>query len=200
MTTRATFPAIAAVTLLLSACAGVLESSKPARQVYLLQPPEPPAGAAATGASLILAVAAVPGLDTDRILVLGRDAQLYPVGNAHWADNLPEVMTSLTRRSLAESGRFGRVAIGAIARPDEWHLEMELQAFYGIEGAAGTAERVLLRFEGALRCGPDRHRIVVEETTSTGEARIGRLVEAHQQVLDDALRTLPGRIADACGD
>lgn len=191
---------VAAVMLLalLTACGGVLESRKPARQHYLLQPPTPPAGEN-TGAVLVLSVSAVPGLDTDRILVLGRDARLNPVAGAHWADHLPEVFTSITRRALSDSGRFERVATGTIARPDEWRLDVELQAFYGIEGAADLTERVMLRLEAALRCGDVRERIVIEETTPARGDRVGSLVAAHQDVLDAALEGLPGRVGDLCG-
>jgi len=189
--------ALLAASLLLGGSTGVLESGKPARQVYLLQPPQA-AAAQAQGPALILNVTAVPGLDTDRVLVLGRDARLNPVANAHWADNLPEVLTSLTRRTLSEAGRFERVAVGAIARPDEWLLEIELQAFYGIQGSSGTTERVLLRLEAALRCGERREKILLDEDTAASESSIARLVAAHQQVLDEALRALPGRVVEVC--
>lgn len=201
MFTNAHRRALAPLLLLfaLAGCSGVLESRKPARQVYLLRPPAAaPAGATEAAATLVLAVTAVPGLDTDRILVLGPDARLQQVANAHWADHLPEVFTSVTRRALAESGRFNRVAIGAIARPGEWFAEVELQAFYGVQGAAGTTERVQLRLEIALRCGRHQQRLTVERDRPAGTDGIAGLVAAHQRVLDEALTELPQLIVSTC--
>lgn len=185
---------------LLAGCSGVLESRKPVRQVFLLQPPQPPAVSAgeASGVTLVLAVTAVPGLDTDRILVLGRDARLNPVANAHWADHLPEVFTSVTRRALAGSERFGRVSIGTIARPDEWLLDVELQEFYGVQDAAGRTAAVRLRIDAALRCGTIRQRLTLQESTPASQASLADLVAAHQYVLDVVLNELPGRIASSC--
>lgn len=195
-------PRLALVSLvagLLAGCAGVLQSDKPPRQVYLLQPPSAPAAAAATAVdTLVLSVSAVPGLDTNRILVLGRDARLNPVANAHWADHLPEIFRSVTRRALADSGRFGRVTVGSIARPDEWLVDLELQSFFGIEGAGGATEAVHLRLEAGVRCGDTRERLVLEAKTPASAASIASLVDAYQKALDDALRRLPGRITDAC--
>lgn len=186
--------------LTLAGCGSVLESGKPARHEYLLRPPSAPATDAVAGApSLVLSVSAVPGLDTDRILVLGDDARLNPVANAHWADNLPEVFRSVARRSLADSGRFTGVGVGGMARPDEWQLDMELQAFYGEQDAAGRTERVRLRLEASLRCGGNRERLMIEEQAPADASSVAELVAAHQRVTDAALRPLPDRIVAICG-
>ena len=48
-----------------------------------------------------MTVSAVPGLDTDRVLALSTDARLNQYANARWPDHLPEVLTSVMKRSLA---------------------------------------------------------------------------------------------------
>lgn len=183
---------------LLAACGGVLESAKPARQVYLLQPPLPARADSPSDAVLVMTVTAVPGLDTDHILVLGPDARLIPVANAHWADHLPEVFTSVTRRALAESGHFGRVVSGAVARPGEWLLAVELQAFYGLQDSTGSIDHVRLRMEVSVQCRGLRQRFTVDERVAVEAAGIAGLVAAHQRALNDALEPLPQRIASTC--
>jgi len=185
---------------LLAACSGVLESSKPARQVYMLHPPSSSSDAMAveSPAALIMSVRAVPGLDTDRILVLGADARLNPVANAHWSDNMPEVFTSVIRRYLSDTNQFGAVKEGTIARPGDWLMELELQAFYGTQTSGGNTNSVALQMEGWLRCGGGQHVFsITQETSASGDSLSG-LVAAHQRVLDKALIQLPAKITESC--
>lgn len=182
-------------------CSGVLESNKPAREVYLLQAPAAAASSAtpAVNDNLVLSVTAVPGLDTDRILVLGTDARLNPAANARWPDHMPEILTSITRRYLSATGRFASVQTGSIARPGDWFLELELQAFYGIQNHAGATTTVLLQWEGRLRCNDQTHILRLQETSPNSGVSLPGLVASHQQALDAALKRLPAAITDACG-
>ncbi len=186
--------------LMLSACSGVLESGKPARQVYLLHPPRQMAAAApaASVQHLVINVTAVPGLDTDLILALGPDARMNPVANAHWPDNLPEVFTSLSRRTLSESGLFQGVSSGTLARPSEWMLELELQAFYGVQGAGGQIDQVRLAMEGQLQCHGQRHVLDIAAQAASNGTSLASLVRSHQQVIDSGLGDLPQRISSLC--
>jgi ABC-type uncharacterized transport system auxiliary subunit len=187
----------------LAACGSVLDSGKPARQVYLLHTPtaDPTAAhatAQTTAPSLLISVTAVPGLDSDRIMALGNDARLVPVANAHWPDHMPEVFTSIVRRYLSETRQFHSVQDGGIARPGEWQLELELQAFYGLLDAGGSTTGVQLRVEGLLRCGDARHVLRVAEESGVDSGSLASLVAAHQRVVDAALKGLPQRIMAAC--
>jgi len=183
----------------LSACAGVLESNKPAREVYLLHPP---GGNGVTPAEdapkLVLSLVTVPGLDTSGIQVLSRNARLIPVGNAHWADNLPEVMSSLSRRSLMDSRLFSSVSLGDIARPGNWSLQLELQAFYGVQDSSEITRSVLMQLEGNLRCG-DRSEVVrLQSDKNVSSGSLADLVAAHQRALNEVLHELPLQIRQAC--
>ena len=183
-----------------SGCSGVLESSKPPREVYLLQPPAV-SSQSTTGASrvnLVLSVSAVPGLDSDRILVLGPDARLNPVVNAHWADHMPEVITSITRRFLSATGRFATVQQGALARPGDWLLQLELQAFFGVQDSTAEVTSVLLQWEGLLQCNDHRHGLRWQEKITVRGSSLSSLVAAHQRALDTALQQLPASIEQAC--
>ncbi|MGH8034010.1 MAG: ABC-type transport auxiliary lipoprotein family protein [Lysobacterales bacterium] len=185
---------------LMTACSGVLESGKPARQVYLLHSPAVAAnsGSSAPEGKVILSVHAVPGLDTDQVLVLGTDARLLPAANARWADNLPEVFTSITRRYLSDTRQFKAVHVGSLARPDEWLVELELQAFYGIQGTGGATTGVELSMEIMLRCSDKRDVERISQRVGTSGDTLASLVAAHQQALDSAMQELPGLITRIC--
>jgi len=194
---------LAVFTLSLSvACCGILESGKPARQVYLLQTPSSTGSfqPAPDAPSLILSVRAVPGLDTDRIQVLGQDARLAPVANAHWPDHMPEVFTSIIRRYLSDSHQFQTVREGTIARPGEWLLELELQAFYGVQHSANATSSVLLQLEGLLHCGKTQRVLRVSEQAPVNADSLSVLVAAHQQVIDASLPVLSSKLSETCTD
>jgi len=188
------------LTVVSPGCSGVLESSKPAREVFLL---DEPADSARTSPSpdapkLKLSMTAVPGLDTDRITVLGPDSRLSPVANAHWADHVPEVILSIMRRTLSDSGMFRSVREESLPRPGDWQLEVELQAFYGILGAASKPNSVRVRWEGFLTCEATEHTFLVDESSSVGSDSLAALVAAHQSALDAGLKQLAREIDQRC--
>ena len=186
----------------LGACTSILDSGKPARQVYLLSPPSTSSTTVEndTKPALILSVSAVPGLDTDRILVLGNSALLNPVANAHWSDHIPEVFTSITRRYLSRSGQFSFVREGNIARPDQWQMDLEVQAFYGTQNASGNTDSALLEMEALVVCG-DKHQVIrLKQETGARSDSLSSLVSAHQESVNIALSELLSKIQAACSD
>ena len=190
------------VTCLLTACGSLLESGKAVRQVYILQTPtvsaQAPGGDKAP--TLIVSVFAVPGMDSDVIQVLGSDAQLSPVANAHWPDNLPEVLSSITRHYLSDTGQFASVRVGRVARPDQWLLELEVGAFNGTRDASGNFTGVVLEIEGMLHCNDKNRDLSIHQQSGVAGDSLTALVAAHQQVLDAALRALPDQIIQACAE
>ncbi len=190
------------VTCLLTACGSLLESGKPARQVYLLQTPTAPTHAPAENPAptLVVAVTAVPGMDSDLVQALGNDAQLSPVANAHWPDNLPEVFASIARHYLSDSGKFTSVRQGTIARPDQWLLEIEITAFHGTMGAGSSITGVVLELQGMLNCNKENHDLSIKQQAGTSGDSLSALVAAHQQVLDAALRDLPDQVIQVCAE
>lgn len=199
VSSKPVFFAAVLVAVFLAACGSVLDSGKPARQVYLLQTPTATRATAETIApALLISVTAVPGLDSDRIMALGRDARLVPVANAHWADHMPEVFNSILRRYLSETRQFHSVQDSGIARPGEWQLDLELQAFYGLLDSGGSTTAVQLKLEGLLRCGEAQHVLRIAEESSVDSSSLASLVAAHQRVVDAAMQGLPQRIIAAC--
>ncbi|MDZ4730380.1 MAG: ABC-type transport auxiliary lipoprotein family protein [Xanthomonadales bacterium] len=195
------------IALALTGCTGVLDSNKPAREVYLLQPPVVGSTAVTNPARLVLSLITVPGLDTDDIQVLGPSARLIPVANAHWPDNLPEVISSLSRRTLVDSGLFKSVDLGDMARPGDWLLELELRAFYGVQNSAGATTSVLMQLEGTIRCEQKTEAnnevtadgFKLESSNSVTSGSLADLVAAHQSALNEILQALPVRIQQSCG-
>jgi len=200
MNRKTAIVALLALTLQITACSGILTSDTAARQNYLL---EPYTGYSETNTGeawpvLVISVSAVPGLDTDHIQALGTDARLIQYANARWTDFLPEVLTSLLRRSLASSGRFKAVTTKPGNAADQWSLELEVQQFYGIlDGADGTSA-VQVRFEGNLRCHNQEHQLRLNGSKPVAEDRLAAVVRAHQQALDDSSRQLMQSIMDYC--
>jgi ABC-type uncharacterized transport system auxiliary subunit len=186
--------------MLLTACAGVLTSEQPPRQNYLLRPYEAtaaPAGGAAQP-ELLLQLAVIPGLDTDRVLALGADARLNHYANARWPDHLPEVLASVLRRALESSGRFGSVEIAATGAADAWSLALEVREFYGLQDAGGMTTSVRVGLAGRLACGGAAHELRVAESVPVAEERLAPVVAAHQAALDSVTRQLLERMQALC--
>jgi ABC-type uncharacterized transport system auxiliary subunit len=185
--------------LLLQACGGILTSENAAKQYYMLQPLETPAQRADAGQqhALSVNVTAVPGLDTDRIMALGADARLNRYSNARWPDHLPEVLTSVLRRSLEASGSYdtrGPTGHGA----ESWRLQLEARKFYGLQDAAGESRSVAVELAGSLNCGTAAHPVRLAASSGVGEQRLSVVVAAHQAALDSITRELLMLIGDHC--
>ena len=195
--TRALLVAVPA--LLLPACGGILTSEQAAKQYYLLQPLEASSPRADAGRrhALGVAVTAVPGLDTDRILALGADARLNRYSNARWPDHLPEVLTSVLRRSLEATGPYDTQTSSGRAA-DDWRLQLEAQRFYGLQDAAGETRSVAIELAGSLSCGAQDHPVRLTASSSVGEQRLSVVVAAHQAGLDSITRELLKLIGDHC--
>jgi ABC-type uncharacterized transport system auxiliary subunit len=186
--------------LALNACSGILNSGKPARQVYLLEPLAASSAPSANAGGPVLAVTvtAIPGLDTEHILSLGTDARLHQVANARWPDHQPEVLASISRRTLASTGMYSRVTEGPDAHGTNWNLELEIQEFFGIQDGGGNTSSVSIRLEGVIRCNGAEPVFTLADETSVSQQNLGAIVAAHQRVLNSAMRQLIDTLSDSC--
>ena len=185
--------------LLMQACGGILTSENAAKQYYLLQPLEAPAprADAAQRHALSVNVTAVPGLDTDRIMALGADARLNRYSNARWPDHLPEVLTSVLRRSLEATGSYVTGESSGHGA-DNWRLQLEARKFYGLQDAAGETRSVAVELAGSLSCGTPAHPVRLTASSGVGEQRLSVVVAAHQTALDSITSDLLALIGDHC--
>jgi ABC-type uncharacterized transport system auxiliary subunit len=192
--------ALLALSALITACSGFLSSETGARQHYLLQPYSGYSGADTGDAwpVLVLSVSAVPGLDTDHVQALGTDARLIQYANARWADFLPEVLTSIMRRSLASTGQFESVKTSHSGGSNQWTLDLEVQQFYGILDSADQTSSVRVRFEGNLSCNDQDHQLQLNASEPVRTNNLEAVVRAHQQALDEASGQLMDHFIDFC--
>jgi len=187
-------------TLVLQGCSGILTSDQPAKQYYLLMPyaPSPAPVGVAPAATLALDVTAIPGLDTDRILALDANARLNHYGNARWPDHLPEVLTSVMRRSLESTGRFTAVHSSDHAAGNEWLLQLEVREFYGLQAASGDTSSVHVSLAGILICNDASHPLSLDDSHPVAEQRLAAVVAAHQAGLNAVTRQLIERLGQLC--
>lgn len=194
-----TLALVALCAVVTTACSGVLTSDQPARQDYLLKPLSlPSAKAVVTAPGLSLSVRAVPGLDSNRILVLGPDARLSSYAGAHWPDNLPEVLGSVLQRSLSASGRYSSVTSERSLPLADRMAVLEIEEFYGLQSASGTTSSVSAVLAGSVRCNDERHTLRLRASEPVADERLAAIVAAHQAALDEVTRQLLEQLENAC--
>lgn len=179
----------AAVCLLLAACGGLIDTSRPAAAAYWLEPLGATEWALDEARALDLHLTAVPGLDTDRILTLGPDARLGRLDQARWADHLPEVLRSVLGRSLRANG------LEPQGRAAGCWLDLEVQAFYLARqpGEAGSAE---VGLQGRFECTGRAADFTARAAAPAGDTSAGQAVAAFQRALDQATRELLRRAGE----
>jgi cholesterol transport system auxiliary component len=179
--------------LSVSACGGMTRSDKPATNTWWLEPytgmtqerPSEPAPLVA------ISITVVPGLDTDRILTLSDDAELNQFAAARWADNLPELVTSLVGRTLEASGRF-ETAIDRAGRSSEnCELRLELQEFFARLSPSGQTTGVQVAIEGRFQCESDEPvPLKLSASIPVNDERMSVIVAAFQQAMDSAMKDM----------
>jgi ABC-type uncharacterized transport system auxiliary subunit len=187
-------------TAALAGCGGMLTSDQPPEHVYWLEAVtlrlgEPPTGSLP---DLVVAVRAIPGLDTDRILVKGPGARLNYYAGARWPDYLPEVVTVTVRLSLESSGRFNRVSSGSRIRRVEWSLDLELREFFAVVTTAGTPPQVHVKLVGHVNCGLGDSAVSTRTTVPAREDRLSEIIAAFQSATDTALISLGEQVEARC--
>ena len=177
-----------AATLVLSACGGLTRSDKPADTVWWLQPVTgmTQADAAQTPLPIDLSVSVVPGLDSDRILTLSGDAELKPYAGARWAENLPELVSSLIGRSLQASGRFEVSQQRSASSRAGCDLQLELREFFARLGSGGHTTVVSVELDGRYQCGSDAPRSLRSRASvEVAAEQMNVIVASFQHALDD---------------
>jgi ABC-type uncharacterized transport system auxiliary subunit len=184
----------------LGGCGGLLTSDQPPEHVFWLEAVslrlgEPPAEGLP---DLIVAVRALPGLDTDRILVKGPGARLNHYAGSRWPEHLPEVVTATVRLSFESSGRVHRVGSGSQVRRDEWLLDLELREFFAVVSTAGTPPQVHVTLAGHLNCGSINTAVSAATTAPAREDKLSTIITAFQSATDNALTTLGEQLETRC--
>ncbi len=183
-----------------SGCSGLFISDVPADKVFLLVPlaDGPPGSAQVNLPKLTLNVDIVPGLDTDRLLVLGPHAELNHHATARWQDYLPEVLSSVIRRSLEQAGLFSKVRIGIPGGDDDWTLQLEVREFYSLANSTGQIRNVQATIGATIDCHSHEHSFSLTATKPVSEHNIEAVVRAHQLVVDQIQRELIQELEQVC--
>lgn len=133
----------ALLSALLTACGSVLQSEEPIQRTLWLSHPGDVSALPAR-----IEVSAVPGLTTNRVMVLNRQTELSPVAGLHWPGPIPQVV-----EAVLSSGQAPESASETAA--DEVDLELHLQAFFLDHRVAPLSAR--LDYRAALRCRGQHH-------------------------------------------
>lgn len=184
----------------LGGCGDVLTSDRPAEHIYWLEAVSLQFGEAPTAdlPDLIVTVRAIPGLDTDRILVKGPGAQLNYYAGARWPDHLPEVVTVAVRLSLESSGHFNRVESSSRTSHDQWALDLELREFFAVVTSTGTPPEVHVKLAGHAYCGSVNAALSVTTTAPAREDKLSEVIAAFQSAADQAITRLGAQVEDRC--
>lgn len=177
--------------LVLTACGGLTNSDKPATRTWWLEPYD--AGTQEQGpvSRVSVSVGVIPGLDTDRILTLSENARLSNYTGARWADNLPELLTSLIGRTLGASGRFDVVSNHAGGGHEDCELQLEVQEFFARTGLSGPGAEVTITIEGRYSCSSGTSTpIHLAASNPVHEDRMSAIVAAFQSGTDRVMKDL----------
>ena len=181
------------VSLFLGACSGLTQSNIPANKTWWLEPFE---GVGQKSSSdtitlISLSVTVVPGLDSNRILTLSDDAELNRYSAARWADNLPELVTSLVARTMNMSGRFDVASAGNRQGPGNCDLQLEVREFFAeLDGLAKTT-RVRVAVNGRYQCDADvAVTLDLNSSVPVYSDSMSVIVAAFQQALDEVMSAL----------
>ena len=184
----------------LGGCGGLLTTDQPAIQVYWLEPVARHHDELVMSerASIRVTVKAVPGLDTDWILVKGPGPRLNHYAGARWPDHLPEVLETLVRLSLESSGQFSRVVGRATAEPYDGVLELEVRKFFAVMDSAEGSPVVHVAMAGYLDCGSGYGAVSSDATARPARNKLGDIVTGYQQATDEVLTALVAQVAENC--
>ena len=184
---------LVSASLVINACGGMTRSDKPATKTWWLQPYTGMTEAQPSAPALLLAVSitVIPGLDTDRILTLSQTAELNHYAGARWADNLPELVTSLVARTLKASPGFEVVPDRAPGGPEDCDLKLEIREFFAAIDVSGATTAVRVAMDGQYQCGQGKAvAIQLSASVPVNGDRMSAIVAAFQQAMDGVMRDL----------
>lgn len=204
-----TFRKVAALSLgvlLLGGCGGLLETTIPAPQAYVLRlspraPVSPPA--TPSGTVQLQRPEAGPGLDSDRIALLRSDSRFDFYAASRWAAPAPDLVESVILDALRAGGSFTAVFDDTSPYAPRYSLRVTLRRFeadYSAHGAGGRAPTVYV----ALDCTLGRHRnrellasFTAQGSAVAGEDRLTAVVAAFDVATAAAVAQLEQSVAAA---
>jgi ABC-type uncharacterized transport system auxiliary subunit len=188
----------------LPGCSGLLHSSAPALQLYVLQPSAtgPDAGSAppATGPTLRIARPLPgPGLNTDRIALLRPGNRLDYYAGSRWSAPLTELVSDLQLSVLGADSTWSAVADDRSTFNTDYLLQTSIESFtaeYTTEGGPPVIRvelhcLLIRRSDGALLGS-----FAAAQRQAAQENRMASVVLAFSQAAAQAIRSVQAQ-ADA---
>ncbi len=193
---------LACGSLTLASCGGLLESTVPSPQTYVLRlPPQAASGATSTVGSLrVQRPEAGPGLDSDHIVLLRSDRRFDYYAASRWAAPAPDVLASVLVDQLRASGLFTAVFDDATPYAPRYNLRCGLSRFEADYTGGGRAPTVKV----ALDCTFGRHRdrtllgiFTAQGSAAASDDRLGAVVAAFEAATAAAVTQIEQRISEA---
>jgi cholesterol transport system auxiliary component len=189
-------PLIAAVSMVLSACTGLLPGNTPPSDLYRLTPKSSfSSDLPAVALQLVIEEPlAGGGLDSARIALRPSPTQLKYFYRTRWTERAPKMVQTLLVESFENSGKILAVSRQAIGLRSDFSLKTELREFQAeYFGDAGAPPTVHVRINAKLIEQP-RQRIIAagnfEHTVSASSGEIGAIVSAFDQALGKVAKRL----------
>ena len=183
--------------LSVSACGGITRSDKQATNTWWLEPYTGMTQEVSPDSVKVVAISVtvIPGLDTDRILTLSDNAELNQFAAARWADNLPELVTSLISRSLESSGIVEIASDRAVGGPEKCDLQLELREFFASLNASGQTTGVQIAMDGHYQCESAKPvSLKLNASIPVHDERMSVIVAAFQQAMNSVMKDLFGQL------
>lgn len=180
---------------------GLLSSNAPVSHAYVLRPAvaAPPAapGEASPVSIRVLRAQAAPGLDTDRMLILGADGRLDFFSTGHWAGTIPDLVTAQVVETLRGSNQFAAVLGDSSPFPSENVLVIDVRRFEAQYASPDAAPMVHVVLDCKLGRRSDRlvlAAFVAEGHQAASENRLSSVVAAYDAAFGQALGTILERV------
>ena len=188
---------------MLCGCGGLLETTIPAPQAYVLRLPTRTAAAEATPAGGPVRVQrpeAGPGLESDRIALLRSDQRFDFYAATRWAAPAPDIVESVLVEQLRGAGLFSAVFDDSSQYPPHYNLRCGLSRFesdYTLGGREPTVQVVL-----DCTFGRHRDRALLGNFSARGSAKasedkLAAVVAAFESATAMAVGELEKRTAEA---
>jgi ABC-type uncharacterized transport system auxiliary subunit len=183
---------LVSLALALSGCSGLLRSSEPQLQLYVVQAPQAVAVTAQpTGPTLRIArPLPAPGLNTDRIALTRPGNRLDYYAGSRWSASLSDVVSDLVLATFRADPLWSAVVDDRGTLNSDYLLQISVERFtaeYATETAPPTIQVdlhcLLLRRSDAVLIGS----FAVRESQQAQANRMASVVAMFSQVADQAL-------------
>ena len=182
--------------LALTGCGGLLETTIPAPQAYLLRAASSATPAAATavpGGLLVQRPEAGPGLDSDKIVLLRAGHRFDFYAASRWAAPAPDLVESVIVESLRAGGAFAAVLDDSSPYAPRFNLRCGLQRFEADYTQGESAPTVFVTLDCTLGRHRDRELLAsfrAEGRAVAEEDRLNAVVAAFDQAAAAAVAEL----------